>query len=239
MALTLLAVSGCSAADATPAATSSPTPTSSTDEWESVTLSGTAHEWVKLAVPDGAHSLAVDIACTSAGMFTISTGDEFLSSRSGGCGGVSALVLPLPESGVVMLDVSVTDGGAFTLTGEFEEADNAVDASIVDQCAALSTSATFIHNAEDGFQRGEIDAARWRALVAEASTAVDSVPTTGSALIVAQLPALVAAYARTDLSPGAFWSYPSVDGYGAAADLVAQACDSNGSPITIMAQYGG
>lgn len=223
----------------TPSATPSATSWVSVSTGDQVSLSGAGHVAQKVRVPDGAHSLIIDIECTAPGTYRVSTGDAFEFSGSGDCGQVSSVVLPIPNYGTIVLDVLVADDGAFSLTGEFDEDDHAPDVAIAEQCAALSVSSTFIHNAEDGFKRGEIDTAAWTALVAQAATALQSVPTAGSAAIAEQLPTLRDAYARTDLTPGVFWNSTYGDPYGQAADLVARACDSNGSPIVIQAAYGG
>jgi hypothetical protein len=230
---------GCSDQTPEPATTSRATSELTLSTSDQIALTGTGKGAQKVAVPDGARSIDVDIVCAAPARYTVSTGSAFEFSLRGECEKDSSIVLPIPEYGTIVVDVEIDDGSIFSLTGMFEEDDLAPDPSIAAQCAELSKSSTFIHNAEDGFRRGEIDGAEWTALVAQASAAMESVPTKGSRAITEQLPALSAAYAHADLAPGAFWSPTPAEGYWPAADVVAVACDQNDSPITVQAAYGG
>lgn len=230
-----LILTGC-AAEAPKASSPSTKPAVDSDEWPVVTMGGKGRLEHQVDVPAGAQSMLVTFACTS-GPFSLSTNSDM--HRSGSCGGLRSLHLPLPEHAKMILTVGVPDDTTFSLTAVFRTDAATPDTDIAAECTKLSSIYSAILNAEEGFAQGDVPTAEWTSIVDQAASDLTKLTATSSGLIGQRLPAVLAEITGPNAVPGKLLVHEPLNDSDAARDIIGQACDGNGTPLALSANYGG
>jgi hypothetical protein len=199
-----------------------------------VTISGHGTLVTELTVPDGAQSLRANVACTS-GDFHISANTDLANDRHGRCGGMSAVVIPLPEGSRMEVTVAVDQDESLVGQLSFSADPIDVDQQVADDCEALGIFYALFQDAEVGFDSGLIDEGAWRAAIDDAAAALDGM--TPTPMIEPQVVALSQWISAVD-RPG-FWLTGGDPAASAADSLAGQVCTDNGSTIRVLRQYGG
>ncbi|MET0713561.1 MAG: hypothetical protein ABWY57_01495 [Mycetocola sp.] len=128
------------------------------------------------------------------------------------------------------------EDATFALTGSFVRTKTVPDAVKAADCEVLSTIQTSLFNASEGLKVGDIDADDWLAILEQTRTDLTELSDNPSGLIGQQVPALTQALAGDYATPDTLLANKP---FMAASDITTQVCDDNGTPVTIMAEYGG
>lgn len=239
----LLAVTGCTAqksssnAEPPAAAAAAATAENATDpSWPIIGFGGSGTLSEGVSVPKGANSLIITFVCTD-GMSLISTGGDMSMDRRGGCGGAQTYAVSVTgRADLVVTATLFSEDATFALTGEFSRDEAVSNASTASDCEVISAIQSDVSNAKDGFKVGDIDGDDWATVLAETRTDLEKVSKDPRGLIGQQVPALTQALEGDYAIPDSlFESKP----FMTATDLIGQACDANGTPLVIMAEYGG
>jgi hypothetical protein len=234
----LLSVLGCTAQQ-TPDATKTPAAPveSATDpSWPVVEFGGQGELSESVAVPKGANSLTIEFACTD-GLFIIRAGGNAFGDRYGACGGARSFTLPITHSKNLIVSAKLYDEDAtFALAGSFIRAKTVSDAVKASECEELSTIQSSLYNAREGLKVGDVTSDDWQTVLEETRVSLAALGKTSRGLIGQQVPALVEALAGDFPIPDPlFESTP----FQSASNIATQVCDDNGTPMGIMAEYGG
>ncbi len=187
-------------------------------------------------MPKGAHSLIITFVCTD-GVFLISTGGDMSRDRRGGCGGAQTYAIPVTHTANLIVSATMfNEDATFALTGEFSRAKTEPDASTASDCEAFSAIQSAVFNAKEGFTVGDVDGEDWVTVLAETRSDLEKLSKNPSGLIGQQVPALTEAMAGDHAIPD---SLAESKPFVTATDLIGQACDANGTPLIVIAQYGG
>lgn len=235
----LFAVTGCTAqkssSNAEPPAAAAAE--SATDpSWPVVSFGGSGELSESVAVPKGANSLIITIVCTD-GVFLISTGGDMSRDRRGSCGGAQTYAIAVTHSADLIVSATMfNEDATFALTGEFSRAKTEPDASTASDCEVFSTIQSAVFNAKEGFKVGDVDGEDWVTVLAGTRADLEKLGKNPSGLIGQQVPALTEALAGDHAIPD---SLAESKAFITGADLIGQACDANGTPLIILAEYGG
>jgi hypothetical protein len=217
-----------------PAATATPA-AAAEQSWPVVEFGGQGRLSEGVAVPRGAKSLNLHFACTG-GIFIISTGSDMAADRTGTCGGPRSYTLPVTYSANLIVSVTVQDDATFAVSGSFTPEETVPDAAIASDCEDLSAISTALANAREGISRGDIGEDDWLAVLGQVRADLTVLEKTAGGLIGQQVPALVAAVNEDHGRPDSlFESTP----FNSSSNIISQVCGENGTPITILAKYGG
>jgi hypothetical protein len=234
----LLSVLGCAAKltpdEAKPAAV---TAESGTDpSWPVLGFGGSGQLSEGVAVPKGANSLIITFVCTD-GMFYISTGGDMSMDRRGGCGGAQTYSFSVTNHRDLVVSVSMFNLDAtFALTGEFSRAKTEPDANTASDCELFSTIQSAVFNAKEGFKVGDVNGDDWLTILAETRADLNELSKNPNGLIGQQVSVLTETLTGDHATPD---SLAESKQFMTASDLTGQACDANGTPLIIMAEYGG
>ncbi|KJC64553.1 hypothetical protein SAMN06295879_2256 [Agreia bicolorata] len=111
--------------------------------------------------------------------------------------------------------------------------------SLGQACELASAVLSDANNADSGYRRGELDAAGWAQLVADAKAKMITLAAGASPGAEAQIADLASDVASIPDAAGAPDAYVAV---GATADAAAElnkVCGANGTEIVVSAKYGG
>jgi hypothetical protein len=221
----------------------SPAPSPSVDP-EALTLTGTGSGQKDVEVPDGARSLRIDLACAD-GTFVISAGGDLGDDRVGRCGGVSHLIIALPDSARVRVTVEVYEGGgtgvadrAFAATVAFSSEPKPTDSAVAADCADIGVVDTASQDADDGYAAGDLSAQGWTDKRDEAITALDELIDRGPSPLIAPQVEALRAWLGTVTQAGTLLGERPLD-VQHAENLIGQLCSDNGTTVTVTPAYGG
>jgi len=232
---TALVLTGC--ATEAPKASSPSTKTAvDSTAWPVVALGGQGQLERSVEVPAGVQSMLVTFACTG-GSFSLSTNSDM--HRAGSCGGLRSFHLPLPDYAKMNLTVGVPEDSTFALTAVFRTDAATPDAEIMAECHTLSTIESAIRNAEEGFIRGHVAEAEWTSVIDQVASDLTKLAATSSGLIEQQVPAVLAELSGPNAVPGKLLVHEPLNESDAARNIIGQACEGNGTPLTLSATYGG
>jgi hypothetical protein len=223
----LLLVAACTAAP--------PPPEEPAEPFVPTYLTGIGSQETSLDVPDGAGSLHVRLACTYPASYYVSGGGDLGEDRSGPCGAMTEIVLPVHDRNTMKVSITVTPESEIAAELMFTADEPIVDARVTADCEAIGDYLSATQNAEQGYGLGELDLAGWRAGIDEARAALAGMDP--SPLIEPSVEVL-AAHLDTVTAPGMVFPAPPPE-VARAHDLVGQVCSANGHALTIEADYGG
>lgn len=203
--------------------------------WPGVEFGGTGPSSESITVPKGAKSIVIDFVCTG-GIFTLGMGGQMEEDRSGACGGTRSYHLPLTGSRTLVVSVFLADDVSFGLTSVFSASMAEPDPAIAADCEQLSSITSSLHNARQGVALGDVTLDEWTASVEQADADLVALAETAVGIIGQQASALSAVIAEGHAHPDAFFARPQ---YLAASTLASQVCEDNGTPLTILDEYGG
>jgi hypothetical protein len=232
-----LALTACSASAPDAGETESAESVNTTD-WPAVELNGVGPVEKMIDVPEGAVSFRVSFVCVS-GNFSLSVSGATQNDRRGGCQGTRAYLLPVSESTLMQLYISVPPDSQFALTGEFTTDVFSPDPLITDACTQLSEYMSVYLNADKGYRQGDVSAEEWRVQMDEAVGIVTELQDTATGLVALQLPALVEGMSSPVVVPGYFHEQHSPTEMDAAGTILGDVCSDNGSGLAIKSAYGG
>ncbi|PWC08464.1 hypothetical protein [Mycetocola zhujimingii] len=232
----LASVVGCSTAEPQ-GGPAEPSGTASTDaeNWPRVEAAGTGPWSEMIPVPNGANSIEIDFVCTG-GIFSLAMGGQMQEDRSGSCGGTRSYHLPLLDSRKRLVSVFVADDAAFALTGSFSASVVEPDPAITSDCDDLSSIESSLFNARSGLDAGDVSLDEWTASVEQAHTDLAALSQTASGLLAMPVAQLSTA---TD---GRYTTREALDAsseFRIGSTLASQICEDNGTPLTILDEYGG
>ncbi|MCP2030331.1 hypothetical protein L1277_000395 [Okibacterium sp. HSC-33S16] len=238
----LLAVVGCTAqkgsSNAEPLAPAAAAAVDSATDpaWPVIGFGGSGVLSESTAVPKGANSLIITVVCTDGG-FLISTGGDMSKDRRGGCGGAQTYTFSVTNSAdLVVTTTMFKEDATFALTGEFSRDKTEPDVDTASDCEVISAIHSAVYNAKEGFKIGDIDGGDWLTVLAETRADLEKLGTNPSGLIGQQVMVLTEALAADHATPD---SLAESKQFVTTSDLIGQACDANGTPLIIMAEYGG
>lgn len=239
-------LSGCASAagTATPdPGPASPKPTAVAKETVGKAISGHGPtpdfpKGASFPLPDGARSVVVDFECAGGGTFTVELGDSMMLGQaplSGTCDGTQQLTWPVSERTDPTLHVMIDDDVDWRATPRFSTEQFASDPAITSDCEAFSEIHSALMNADVGYtQYDAVDEADWRTRVAAASTELKALAEASETALAAEFAELHATVSGADRSVGAV-----LEGTEDAIGRVQRVCDTNQTPLVIMAEFGG
>lgn len=248
LAVLMLGASGCasSAGNAT-ADTASPSPEPSASvsvtaaAGEAVSGNGPTESFPGIAfpIPDDARSVVIDFECAGGGHFTVELGDSMMLGQaplSGICDGPTRLAWPVTDRTGSTLGVGVAEGVDWVATPTFSSADFVYDPALTAECERFSQVYSALTNADAGLTHYQaFDEAEWTARVDQAAADLGTLATSAQSALgesFAQLQAIVSDSSRTV-------------GFSLSADTQAPiatinaACNTNHTPVIVMAEFGG
>lgn len=219
----VLLLAGCTAApvpEPTSTALTMPAP---------VVVSGIGEQRTELAIPPGAQSLRVRLACTF-GQFHVATNSD--ASAHGTCGAGEILTLPLSEAANMRLAVYVDPAATVVAEFAFSTEPVDIDAALAADCEAVGEAESHLYNASAGFRAGDLDAAGWRDRMDEGAAVLEGM--TPSPILAAQVETYLE-WATTASDPMTAEGERPND----AAALISALCAANHTTIAVIAEYGG
>jgi len=237
LALVAVMLAGCSAPASGPARHTAVAVDTST--WKPVTVSGTGKTSQAVVVPKGARSLAIEVACSGTGMFSLSFSIDRYNSRYGGCGGAANYRVPVPASVGQRLDIQFFTyaEAPFAYTISFSTDRFIVDPRLSVACDGLTTIASDVMNADEGFRRSEVTADKWSKTIASAAMRLGELEPQTTGIIHSQIPLMIEALKTAGIAPGTFKD--ATTPYAAAVEVSAGVCTNGGSEFSYLAKYGG
>jgi len=237
LALVAITLAGCSAPASGPTRHTAAAVDTST--WKPVTVSGTGMTSQAVAVPTGARSLAIEVACSGTGTFSLSFSIERYNSRYGSCGGAAVYRVPVPASVGRRLDIQfstfVQVPFAYTVTYSTDRF--IVDPRLSVACDGLTTVASDVMNADEGFRRSDVTADKWSKTIASAAARLGELEPQTTGIIRSQIPLMIEALKTPGIAPGTFTD--ATTPYAAAVEISAGVCANGGSEFSYLAKYGG
>lgn len=237
LVLVALALAGCSSPAAGPAQHAAVAVDAS--KWRPVTFSGMGHSAEVATVPKGARSVEIEVACSGSALLAISFAIDRYGSRDGGCGGSSFYRVAVPASVGPRLGIQLrtVPEVPFAYTVTFSGDRFVVNPALSVACAGLTTIASDVVNADEGFRRSDVTAESWSSTLASAITRLDELEPQTTGIIRTQIPLMIDALKTPGVAPGTFRD--TATPYAAAVEIAADVCASGGSEFSYTAKYGG
>jgi hypothetical protein len=197
-----------------------------------VTITGSGTVQTPLAVPDGAQSVRIDVACSS-GFVIVDSGADVGSGVGGQCGGVYHFTLALPDrpTAQIRIAASTPPTGApepFAATVTFSADPKVVDAALTADCDDLSSVYSAIANAEANYDQAH-DPQGWAETVGVGVSELEAMNPTQ--LLEPQVAALHDWLAAVT-EPGTLYE-TMPDAVLDAQSIIGQLCSDNGSIIAV------
>ena len=193
---------------------------------------------VPVNVPTGANSVTIDFGCAGGGMFFLEFGDSMMLGQApltGTCDGMRQLTLPLTKRSGSSLHITVPENTRWVAQTKFSTESSPNDAALAEECETYAPIYSALFNADIGYTHyTAFDSAEWTKRVDGASAELEQAgQDSGSILadVFDDLHAIVSDPARSIGS--------ALEGSDDATTLISRVCDTNQSPVVVMAEFGG
>ena len=237
LTLVALTLAGCSSAASVPAPHAAAVV--DTSAWKPVSFSGTGRSAEVVTVPKGARSLEIEVACSGSGLFSVSFAIDQYGSRDGGCGGAAIYRVAVPASvgrklGIQLRTIAEVP---FAYTVTFSPDRFVVDPTLSVACDGLTTIASSVLNADEGYRRSDETAEAWSKAITAAATRLGELEPQTTGIIHTQIPLMIEELKTPGIAPGTFRD--TATRYAAAVEITADVCANGGSEFSYTATYGG
>jgi len=222
-----------------------PRPTSS--DWQRHTVAATGYTPATFPVPRGAHSMTLNIVCT--------TGGRVGSAASGGIGidveqqrgrfvgcddGEHSFAFPVTYSpGGLTIQISADDRTRFTMSASFSTEKAGPDPGTTIQCKAVSKTFSTVYLAESDYTHHRSTRAQWAAGLRAASIEALGIRPENT-MLDSQVVVLQDTLTDSSVKPGELYDglighlHPTRPDWAAAVNLTEQVCDYNGTGVEIL-----
>ncbi|MET0992198.1 MAG: hypothetical protein ABWX66_07365 [Lacisediminihabitans sp.] len=112
-----------------------------------------------------------------------------------------------------------------------------VDPALSVACDGLTTIASSVLNANEGYRRSDETAEAWSKAITAAATRLGELEPQTTGIIHTQIPLMIEALKTPGIAPGTFRD--TAARYAAAVEIAADVCANGGSVFSYTAKYGG
>jgi hypothetical protein len=239
-----LGASGSSGATASPSATDTPVVTS-----VGAPLSGvgtnplTPTDDARLAVPEGAHTVALSFSCVGTGTYTVDIPDatpDRQAGLAGACGSTATWTWTVRPTSSPSLSVVVPDGATWTATPTYSSAVLTSDSSLVAVCAEFGAAQSAVMNAIEGYSTAHaFGLEQWKSRLDAAADQFTQLAATAPANDAAELNGYAAAVSAPQRTPDALRQAFFTNHLFPASTGLRDACAANQTPVQLTAEFGG
>jgi hypothetical protein len=246
-AIATAALAGCTASDggsaggsttpsAKPSATSAATAVTAHGTGSTVGAT-TGHAPTDVTVPlvAGSRSVEVTVACPGTDEWIV-TDVSSSTNRHGTCGQKQTALFPLVggDDSVSLQALAFTGGRPFTVTGVASTKVYRQDAALATFCAAYSTPASTLFDADQSYQKHLATEAQWAGSRSTAAARLETLASSSTTPAWARTAVTALRTAVLAAGPGAASTADGSDG-----QQIALRCDNNSSPVSISVTTPG